>query len=94
MRATATMGGSMPPKSNIDTSTYSGRIAARIRELREARGWTVKELANRINAAGGSNLANSTVHGWDNGSRSIDCDFLPTVAKVFGLSVRSFLPVK
>lgn len=91
----STLVGSMPAKTEIDTSTYSGRVAARLRELREARGWTVAELQERINTriAKARRVAQSTVHGWDNGSRKIDPDFYPVLASVFGKPVRSFLPV-
>lgn len=94
MRATATMGGSMPPKSNIDTSTYSGRIAARMRELREQRGWTVAELCERLNRElrGDMKIAVQTLHSWDSRKRRIDSDYLPAIAGAFGLSVRAFIP--
>lgn len=92
--AVATMGGSMPPKSDIDTSTFSGRVAARLRELREAKGWTVAELQERINnrLAKERRVAQSTVHGWDNGSRKIDPDLYPLLASIFQKSVRTFIP--
>ncbi len=89
------MAGSMPPKSDIDTSTYSGRIAARLRELREAKGWTVKELTGRINGASPPRkIAQSTVHAWDNGGKAINPDFFPAIARAFGKSVRSFIPAE
>lgn len=88
------MVGSMPPKSDIDTSTYSGRIAARLRSLREAKGWTVKELTARINKANPPrSVAQSTVHAWDSNRHKVDPDYIPAIARVFRLTIRSFLPI-
>jgi transcriptional regulator with XRE-family HTH domain len=92
--ATMKMGGSMPPKVEIDTATYSGRVSARIRKFREERGWTVAELASRINHRTALSLAKSTIHGWDNGSRKVDPDYYPEIAAAFGLTVRKFLPAR
>ncbi len=82
----------MPAKAEIDTSTYSGRVSARIRKLRELRGWTVADLADKINHRTTKSLANSTIHGWDNGSRKVDPDFYPIIAAAFGIPIRKFLP--
>lgn len=91
-----TLVGSMPAKAEIDTSTYSGRVAARLRALRESHGWTVADLRRHINARlpKEQQLAVSTAHSWDNGTRTIDPDFYPLLARLFGLTVRKFLPAK
>lgn len=81
-----------PPKAG---SSYSHRVSVRIRELREERDWTVAEVTDRLNRILGSEaVAASTVHGWDNGSRKVDPDCYPALARVFGLSVRQFVPAK
>lgn len=84
----------MPPKRKIDTKRYSGRVAARMRALREERGWLVRELAVEINRLlpPAKRVEASTVHGWDNGNRTIDPDLYPTIARVFSLSIAEFLP--
>lgn len=86
----------MPAKKPVDTSQYSGRIAARLRELREAKGWTVADLAERLNRSlkPDQRIANSTLHGWDAGDRAINPDYYPALAAVFGMSVRGFLPAE
>lgn len=86
----------MPPKRKIDTTRYSGRIAARLRSLREERGWLVGKLAEEINRLlpADSRVAVSTVHHWDNGGRKLDPDLYPILAKVFGMTVAEFLPKK
>lgn len=101
MTATASkMAGSnraaMPSARDVDTSTYSGRIASRLRTLRGDKGWNVAELTKQINARlqAGERVAQSTVHGWDNGNRKIDPDYYPLLARLFGLSVAEFLPKK
>lgn len=97
--ATATMvkhtGRAVPAKKPVPTDTYSLRVAARLRELREEREWLVGELTSRINRIlKDDEVAKSTVHGWDNGSRKIDPDHYPTLARVFGLTLAEFLPPK
>lgn len=84
----------MPPKRKIDTKRYSGRVAARVRALREERGWLVQDLAKAVNDLLIKPVAVSTVHGWDNGSSKIDPDLYPTLARVFGLKLSEFLPLK
>lgn len=86
----------MPAKKPVPTDSYSRRIAARMRELREARGWTVADLAERVNRAlpNSMKLANGTLHNWDNATRKIDPDYYPVIAAAFGLSTRGFLPAE
>lgn len=101
MTATAPKMGSssraaMPSEREIDTKTFSGRVAARLRTLRKAKGWNVPELTKAINSRleADDEVAQSTVHGWDNGNRKIDPDYYPMLARLFGLSVAEFLPKK
>jgi len=86
----------MPPKRKIDTTKYSGRIAARVRALREERGWTVAKLAEEINRhlSEEEAAAPSTAHSWENGSRKIDPDLYPVLARVFRMKLYEFLPAK
>ena len=76
------------PRKNdkIDTSTYSGRFAERLRMLREKEGLTVDELAEK------SGIPMITLYTWENGSRSPVNDDLPTVAQALNLNVRTLLP--
>lgn len=86
----------MPPKRKINTKHYSGRIAARVRALREERGWLVGDLAAALNRLlpPDDRVAVSTVHHWDNGGRNLPPDLYPFMAKVFGLTIAEFLPPK
>ena len=87
-------GSRVPAKKPVPTETYSQRVSAQVRKLRVDRGWTVADLAERINRHLDPPLANSTIHGWDNGSGKIDPDAYPALAKVFGMPVREFLPAR
>ncbi len=87
-------GSRVPAKKPVPTDSYGSRISARLRELREARNWTVAELAERLNRRlpKDRRIANSTLHGWDSGSRNVDPDYYPELAAVFQLTVRQFMP--
>lgn len=97
MAAIATkMAGTMPAKRPVPTDTYSQRVSARLRALREERGWLVADLAERINRhlPEGEGFATSTIHGWDNGNKKIDPDTYPILAKVLGVKLLEFLPAR
>ena len=50
-------------RKEIDTSTYSGRFAERLRALREKKKMTVEELAEA------TGIPNPTLYRWENGMR-------------------------
>jgi len=58
----------------------------RVRELREARGWTQRELAERLG------FSTSAVCGLENPSRSLRLPTLRKVSKALGVAVRDLLP--
>jgi len=74
------------PRNAVDTSTYGGRFAVRMRALREKKGLTVEELAEK------TGLPIATLYSWENASRSPVSDDLLHVAKVLGMNVRNLLP--
>lgn len=88
--------GGMPPRTEIDTSTYSGRVAQRMRDLRTEKGWTVADLLERVNRLlpAEMRIAQPTLHGWDRGLRKIDPDYYPAIAAAFGKSIKAFLPTE
>lgn len=70
-----------------DLSTYSGRLAARVRELREAKGWSIKRLADK------AGIPVPTLYGYENGGRDIPPDAYPRLAKALGCKrVADFFP--
>lgn len=83
-----------PAPKEPDKKRYSGRLAARIRFLREEAGLTVEELAEKITDAGHS-IATPSLYHWENGNRVPSIDALPAIAKALKLkSVSELLPPK
>ncbi len=80
-----------PPKEP-DTSTYNGRVAARLRELRAKRGLSVEALMDNL-AQHGLTVNRSLVYAWENGSKLVHPNHYPAIAAALGCkSVRQFLP--
>jgi transcriptional regulator with XRE-family HTH domain len=57
-----------------------------MRELREKKGWTMEELAEK------TGLSIATLYSWENTSRSPVNDDLVHLAKGLGTSIRNLLP--
>lgn len=68
--------------------TYSGRVAARVRALRDKRGWAAEDLAKKIG------VPVKTLYSYESGDRVISPDLYPNLAEAFGMSVRAFLPAE
>lgn len=71
-----------------DVAVYSGRVAVRLRSLREERNWSVEKLAAKLK------LPVQTIYNYEQGKRTIPPDLYPDLADAFGLSVRGFLPAE
>ncbi len=65
---------------------FKAQVRARIRQARTARGWTQKELAERLGLA-----SNVTVARYESGERNVDLDTLARIAAVTGREVSWFL---
>ena len=77
------------PRKEIDTSTYTGRFAARLKALRGKTGLTVQEVAERIG------VIDKTVYHWETGYTSPKTEQLPILAEALNLkSVRTLFPEK
>jgi len=74
------------PRKEIDTSTYEGRFAERLKALREKAGLTVEELAER------SGIPDKTLYKWESGTNSPNIDRFPELAKTLGVEPRTLLP--
>jgi transcriptional regulator with XRE-family HTH domain len=74
------------PRKQVDTSTYTGRFAARLKELREKRKLTVEELAEK------SGIPDKTLYRWEAATHMPSVDKLPELAKALKIKVRSLLP--
>jgi transcriptional regulator with XRE-family HTH domain len=74
------------PRNEVDTSTYEGRFAVRLRMLREKSGWSVEEFAAK------TGISIATLYSWENASRSPVSNDLLVVAKTLNVNVRTLLP--
>jgi len=82
-----------PRKKEPDMSTYSGRLAARLRHLRELAGLSVSEVLEQLDAAG-IKVAMSAYYSWEAGTRQVPLDIAPALAPIFGLKhPRSLFPL-
>ena len=88
--------GTMSPRPQIrviDETEYSGRVAARINNLRIKQGLSTAALAKRIEEAGYP-ISTQTLYGWLGGIREVSLDSLPFVAKALGMKLLELLPAK
>lgn len=75
-----------------NTKTYAGRIAARLRELRTEKRWTVSDICVRFSAIGvpvEEQTWRSYERGKDGGGANLPPNLFPAVAKVFGYDTAS-----
>jgi hypothetical protein len=67
--------------------TYSGRLAARLRELRDSKGWSIEDLQARLTRYGAT-VPTSTIYSYEVGKEAGGADLpwhlVPIVAKVYG----------
>lgn len=75
-------------RAEPDTSTYEGRLCARLGELVEARGLTPPEFADKIDTS------KSMVYHWLSGRGTPPVEIWPKLAKVLRVSVADLLPPK
>lgn len=87
------VGGSMPAKKPPDTTTYSGRLGARLRTLREDRGLTVERVAELMTDYG-YDISTPTLYHWENGRRQPSIDALPYLAKALKVRIVDLMPAK
>lgn len=84
----------MRQKRTVPTTTYSGRLATRIRTLREGNGHTVDDFVKAMKKAG-YEVSRSTLYGWENGRIQPQIDAFPALARALKLNdVRDLLPEK
>lgn len=77
-----------------NTTTYSGRVAARIRALRKKRRMDRTGLHAAL-AQHGVKVSMPALYAYENGNRPVNPDHYPAFAKALGCkSVRAFLPAE
>lgn len=78
-----------PARKELDMDTYSGRFAARLKELREKAKITAKEAASRLG------VSETTVFFWESGTRQPKISDLPKIAEAYSLrKTRDVLPLE
>ena len=73
-------------RKEVDTSTYEGRFAARLKELREKAKLTVEELAEK------SGIPDKTLYSWEAATHMPTVVKLPELARALKVKIRNLLP--
>jgi len=76
------------PRKEVDTGTYTGRFAVRLRMLREKTGLTVDELAEK------TGISRQTLYDWESTKASPPVKELPKLSEHLGVKIRTILPEK
>lgn len=74
-----------------DTTTFRGRFAARLRELRVRKYETQAEFLAALETRG-LTVPPTTLSGWETGYRTPDFETLPILADALGIKVRKLFP--
>ena len=74
------------PRKAVNTDTYTGRFAVRLKSLREKAGLSVDELAEK------SGIPAQTLYCWERSSRTPAIDRFPELAEALEVSIRTLLP--
>ncbi len=83
-----------PARREPDVSTYSGRVAQRLRKLRDRAGLSVQEVLERMERHG-YHLSVQGYYKWENGRAKVDLDAVPALAKALRLkSLKDLFPAR
>ena len=74
------------PRKEVDTSTYTGRFAVRLKMLRERAGLSVEELAEA------SGIPKRTLWNWESAISQPLIGQLPQLAEALEIKVRTLFP--
>ncbi len=78
----------MVPKKKPDDSTYSGRFAIRLYELRKKAGLSAEQVAEVLG------IPSATYYNWEASRNLPSIDKLPELAEILGVEIRTVLPKK
>lgn len=73
-------------RKEVDASTYSGRFAIRLRELRDMENLSIEEVSKK------SGIPVKTIYNWEQATRMPHFDMLPKIANSINVSVRLLMP--
>jgi len=82
-----------PAKKEVDMTTYSGRIAAKMRIVREKKQLDAAKVAKRMTKFGWP-ITMAAYRHWENGTRKQNVDAIPYIAKALGVKPHDILPEK
>ena len=78
-----------PARKEPDGSTYSGRFAIRLKQLREKAKLTAPEFAEKVGVK-----SVQTIYDWESTKSQPKISQLPILAEVLGINIRTILPDK
>ena len=70
---------------------YSGRVAERLRAVRERKKKSISEVVDAL-AGQGYPISEKTLYAYEHGTRKVHLDLMPALAAALGVSVRSLWP--
>ena len=76
------------PRKEVDTSTYEGRFAERLKVLRLKAKLTHEDVAEALGVDA------RTIYHWESGNTSPQIKYLPFLAEKIGVEVRTLMPKK
>ena len=80
-----------PARVEPDSSKYSGRVAKRIRQLRDERGLTMQEVVERMKHHG-YDVKVAAISHWETGHAKVNLDAIPALAAALGVQPSDFFP--
>jgi transcriptional regulator with XRE-family HTH domain len=80
----------------IDTTRYAGRLAARMVQLREKRGLTPEEVAEKMSGykKDGFEISANAYRHWESGLRQVNWNAIPAICKAIKAKPRDLIPEK
>lgn len=81
------------PRKEPDKNRYSGRLAAKLRSMREAAGIAPDDLATRLTKMG-YKVSAPSLYAWENGNLQVQLDALPYLAKALRTTIAELMPDK
>ena len=76
-----------------DLTTFRGRVANRLRELRVRKYRHQDDFVNALSLRG-VNITKATLSGWETGYRTPAIDLWPIIADALGVGVRALFPME
>ncbi|MBN2024979.1 MAG: helix-turn-helix transcriptional regulator [Pirellulales bacterium] len=82
-----------PARKEPDQSTYSGRLAKRMIDLRTKADFSVADVVERM-AKAGYEIKDMAYRHWESNRRQPDLDALPAIAKALKVRIKDLMPAR